>query len=62
MYVQVSVSGCAYQSSGILAGCCTFVLYPPAGPQRSRDLAVPLRVVVGDLRTCHEFDLTLLPM
>jgi hypothetical protein len=26
-YVQVSVPGCAYQFSGILAGCCTFLLY-----------------------------------
>ncbi len=59
-HVQVSVSGCAQRSSGILAGCCTFLLYPPAGSQRSRDFAVPLGVVTGDPRTCHEFDLTLL--
>jgi len=26
MYVQVSVPGRAYQFSGILAGCCTFLL------------------------------------
>ena len=39
MYVQVSVSGCAQRSSGILAGCCTFLLYtfspwPARAPRR----------------------------
>ena len=38
--VQVTVSGRPHESSGIQAGCCTFVLYTPVRPQESRDVAV----------------------
>jgi hypothetical protein len=46
--VQVTVSGRPHESSGIQAGCFTFVLYSPSRPQKSRDVAVLHALSSGD--------------
>jgi hypothetical protein len=39
--VQVTVSGRPHESSGIQAGCCTFVLYRPEPPPRAERAQFP---------------------